>query len=122
MNISELFKEYNWVVVGDVTNKVKYAYRIFNALKSEKYNVAGVNPKANEDGIFNSIKEVDFKIDVIDLCINPKVGLQIVKDAKKIGVNKILIQPGAESEEILIYCKENNIVVMQGCVLKQLEY
>ncbi|MFX0547962.1 CoA-binding protein [Hathewaya histolytica] len=122
MNISNLFKLYNWVVVGDVTNQTKYAYRILNTLKSEKYNAVGVNPRGNGDGAFTSLKEVDFKIEVIDLCINPVQGLEIIKEAKDMGIKNVLIQPGAESEEILTYCKENEINAIEGCVLRQLGY
>ncbi|CAM2790540.1 CoA-binding protein [Hathewaya histolytica] len=122
MNISNLFKLYNWVVVGDVTNQTKYAYRILNTLKSEKYNAAGVNPRGNGDGAFTSLKEVNFKIEVIDLCINPVQGLEIIKEAKDMGIKNVLIQPGAESEEILTYCKENEINAIEGCVLRQLGY
>lgn len=30
------------------------------------------------------------------------------------------VQPGAESEEILTYCRENNINVIENCALVQL--
>lgn len=110
----------NWIVVGSVTNKMKYAYKILFSLKNAGYTVKGVNPRAKEDEVCKSLSEVDYKIDVLDLCINPKVGIGIVKEAKELGIDKVLIQPGAESEEILNYCKENNITAVQGCALVEL--
>lgn len=122
MSINELFEYKNWVVVGDVTNETKYAYRILNALKNEKYNVVGVNPRGNGEESFISLKAVNYKIEVIDLCINPKSGIEIMKEAHEMGIKNVLIQPGAGSEEILNYCKENGINAFEGCVLRQLGY
>ena len=122
MKASEMLDYKNWAVVGSVTNNTKYAYKILFALKNAGYVVTGVNPRAKEDEICKSLSEVDYKIDVLDLCINPKVGIEIVKEAKELGIDKILIQPGAESEEILNYCKENDITAVQGCALVELSH
>ncbi|MCS4465479.1 CoA-binding protein [Clostridium botulinum] len=45
-------------------------------------------------------------MEVLDLCINPIKGLDIVKEASKLGINKILIQPGAESNEIINFAEK----------------
>ena len=44
----------------------------------------------------------------------------MVQEAKELGIDKILIQPGAESEEIINYCKENSIEAVEGCALVEL--
>lgn len=119
MEARELIKEKNWVVIGDVTNTTKYAYKILEKLKLKGHVVAGVHPKEGE-GVYKTLKEIPYKIDAIDLCINPKLGLEFIKEAKNIGINKILIQPGAESPDIIDYCNENNIVAIQGCALVEL--
>ncbi|SHE32296.1 CoA-binding protein [Clostridium fallax] len=109
----------NWVVVGDVNNNKKYAYRILEKFKEKNYNVAGVNPKGGNE-VYLRLKDVPFKIECIDLCINPKVGLEIIKEAKELGIKNILIQPGAESDEIISYCKENDLEAIENCALVQL--
>lgn len=119
MNAKELIKEKNWVVIGDVTNPSKYAYRILERFKSKGYTVVGVHPKGGE-GVYKNLKEVPFKIDAIDLVINPKLGIEFIKEAKGIGIGKILIQPGAQSVEIIKYCNENNILAIKGCALIEL--
>lgn len=110
----------NWAVAGSVLSEDKYAYKIFNRLKEKGYNVAGVKPGGEEKDVFNNIKDIPHNIDVLDLCINPIKGLDIVKEASKLGINKILIQPGAESEDIINFCKENNIDAIEGCALLEL--
>lgn len=109
----------NWCVIGDVGNETKYAYRILNKLKENGYNVVGVNSRGGES-IYKSLSEVPYDIEVIDLCINPIKGIDFIKEVKKLSINKVLIQPGAESEEILKFCKENNIEAIEGCALVEL--
>jgi len=119
--IGEQMMEFkNWAVVGDVLNEEKYAFKIVNRLEKGNYNVVKVNPRSNSDQVYKSLKDVKEKIDVIDLVIHPKIGIKVMKEVKELGIDKVLIQPGAESEEILEYCKENNINAFQGCALVEL--
>lgn len=120
MKASELLEYKNWVVVGDVLNSTKYAYKILNALQNKGFNVSGVNPRITDEKIFKSLKKVPYNVEVIDLCINPKNGMDIVKEAKELNIDKILIQPGAGSEEILNYCRNEGITAIEGCALVEL--
>lgn len=120
MKANELMRYKNWVVVGDVLNNTKYAYKILKELKASGYNVVGINPRGNREDCFVSLQEVKYHIDVVDLCINPIDGIKIVKELKKYNIDKILIQPGAQSPEILEYCENNDIIKVQGCALVEL--
>ena len=120
MKASEFLNYMNWVVVGDVLNSEKYAHKILKALEDHGYKVSGVNPKVTNGKAHNSLEEVPYDIEILDLCINPKAGIEIVKKAKEAGIKNILIQPGAESEEILSYCRDNDINAVQGCALVEL--
>lgn len=120
MKPKELFKFNRWAVVGDVLNSGKYAYRILNTLKANGYEVVGVNPRDTSGKCHKSLKDVETNIEVIDLCINPSLGIEIVKEAKEIGISNILIQPGAASDEILQYCKDAGITAIEGCALVEL--
>lgn len=120
MEARALLNYENWVVVGDVLKSTKYAYKILSSLKESNFNVSGVNPRDNSGNVYKDLKEVPYKIDVIDLCINPITGLKIVESAIELGINKILIQPGAESNDILMLCREKGISAIQGCALIEL--
>lgn len=120
MKASELLNYKNWVVVGDVLKEEKYAFKILQALRKAEFNVEGVNPRDNTDKVHKSLEQVNYDIDVIDLCINPITGIKILEEAYKLGIDKILIQPGAGSEEILNFCKKNNITAIEGCALVEL--
>jgi len=120
MEARELLNYKNWVVVGDVTNREKYAYKILNALKNANFNVSGINPRDKSGEVYKTLEEVPYKVDVMDLCINPISGLKVIEEAIGLGIDKILIQPGAESDEILSLCKNKGIIAIEGCALVQL--
>lgn len=119
MDIREMIKLNNWVVIGDVLNESKYAYKILERFKEKGYKVAGVHPRGGEN-IYKSLKDISFKIEAIDLCINSKLGIKYLEEAKELGIKNVLIQPGAESEEILKYCIDNEINAIENCALVQL--
>lgn len=120
MKASEFLKFKNWVVIGDTANSEKYAHRILEELKKHDFNVKGVHPKGGSE-IYSSLKEVPYSIDIIDLCINSRSGIEYLREAKDLGINKVLIQPGAESDEIIEYCKCNGIDYVKGCALVALK-
>ena len=117
------FLEYkNWAVAGDVLNPSKYAYKIMNSLKSNGFNAVGVNLSNNRQGVYNSLSDIPYKVEVLDLCINPNNGIKILQEAHELKIDKILIQPGAESPEILNFCHSNGMEAIQGCALVELSY
>lgn len=122
MEAQQLLNHKNWAVVGDVLNSSKYAHRILGSLEEAGFNVVGVNPRDTSGKIYKSLAEVPYNIEVIDLCINSITGAAIMKEAHESGIKKVLIQPGAESDEILEYCKNNDIIAIEGCALVELSY
>ena len=110
MNLQEVMNQQVFVVVGDTQNDEKYAYKIKNELIASGYNVYGVGKE------LMSINDVPEKIDVIDLCIHPAKGLKLLQECTK-DFACIVIQPGAESEEIVTYLKEKGMPFIRGCLL-----
>lgn len=117
----DLIKLKNWAVIGGVTNPNKYAYKIVQKFKDKGFKVYGVHPKGKE-GTYKSLRDIKEKIDCIDLCINPNLGLSYLKEAKELGIKYVLIQPGAESVDIINYCEKNGLVAIEGCALVLLNY
>jgi len=118
----KMFKLSNWAVVGDVLNSSKPAYRIVSKLKSAEKTVFLIDPKATatddkKSHVHKTIGDIKDRIDVVNLVVNPKLGIDVVKEARLKGITNIFIQPGAESEQIEIFCKENKMNVYKGCVL-----
>ena len=115
------FLEYkNWVVVGDVLNPLKYAHKILKSLKESGYNAVGLNPTVENDEAYRNLISIPFKVEVLNLCITPSKGIKILNKALELKIDKILIQPGAESPEIINFCKVNKIQAIEGCTLVEL--
>ncbi|WMI79888.1 CoA-binding protein [Anaerotignum sp. MB30-C6] len=110
MDLKEIMGQKVFAVVGDTLNEQKYAHKIKNELKEHDYKVYSVGKE------LESINDIPEDIDVIDLCIHPAKGIELLKECKK-DYKCILIQPGAESEEILDYLDETHSPFLEGCAL-----
>ena len=110
MDLKEIMQFNHFVVVGDTINPDKYAYKIKQELIKNNYKVESIGKE------LKSINEVTFDIECLDLCIHPAKGIQLLKENKK-DIKAVVIQPGAESEEIINYLKDNNINYIEGCLL-----
>jgi len=84
MAAHEFMNYKKWLVCGNVTDEEKYAYKILQALKKNDYNVAGYHPKAQaSEGVYNDLDQLPFQIEVLNLVVNPKAGLEILRQAHK---------------------------------------
>lgn len=113
MKNEEILSKKVFVVVGDTVNTEKYAYKIKQELLLNGYTVYAVGKELPE------IDDVPEPIDVLDLCIHPKKGIELLKKAKA-DIKFVLVQPGAGSEEIYSYLDEKKIEWQDGCILMAL--
>jgi predicted CoA-binding protein len=61
---------------------------------------------------------VYFLNDVVDVVVPPKITEQLVKTCKELGITKVWMQIGSESEAAIKFCEENSIDVIHGvCVM-----
>ncbi|MFO7872044.1 MAG: CoA-binding protein [Candidatus Undinarchaeales archaeon] len=123
MNLEKFLKKENtFAVVGATTNKDKWGWKVFKNLKENSLEVYPVNPKYSEidsDKCYSNLSEIPEKIDVAVTIVKPKVTEKIVKECKELGITKIWMQPGSESEKAVNYCKNNNIeVVHDVCMIR----
>ena len=110
MTLENVMKLNNFVVVGNTVNEEKYAYKIKEGLINAGYKVECVGKE------LASINDVKMEIDVLDLCINPNLGIKLLEENNK-NVKVVIIQPGAESAEIIAFLRANNIDFIEGCLL-----
>ena len=110
MDLREIMKQKTFAVVGDTINEKKYACKIKKGLIEHGYCAYGVGKE------LKSINDIEENIDIIDLCINSVKGLDLIKECKKKS-KCVVIQPGAESKELIDYMKQNGIEYIEGCLL-----
>ena len=114
MELKEIMNQHVFAILGDTENPEKYAYKIRNAMENAGYQIYTV-PKQ-----FSSLNDIQKDIDVIDLCIHPVKGLKLLQEYRK-NIPCILIQPGAEDENLIAWLDTEKIPYVRGCLLKGLE-
>jgi len=119
--IKEFMKQKRFAVVGATDNPEKYGNRIVKNLKSRGYEVYPVNPRLKElDGLscYHTLADIPVKVDVVDFVVPPEASEEILKQCLELGLNRIWLQPGSESEKAIAFCHENNLQVVHGvCVM-----
>jgi predicted CoA-binding protein len=116
-----LYRENIFAVAGASRDPKKYGHQVYRDLRNAGYRVYCVNPNADEvlgNKCYPSLEVLPVKPDVVDVVVPPKITEQLVKTCKKLGITKVWMQPGSESETAIKFCEENSIDVVHGvCVM-----
>ena len=116
-----LYRENIFAVVGASRDPKKYGHQVYRDLCNAGYRVYCVNPNADEvlgNKCYPSLEVLPVKPDVVDVVVPPKITEQLVKTCKKLGITKVWMQPGSESEIAIKFCEENSIDLVYGvCVM-----
>ena len=110
MELKEVMQQQSFVIVGDTLNETKFACKIKHAMLNRGYDVQCVGKE------LDSINEAEGSIDIIDLCIRPDRGIELLQACEK-PVKGVVLQPGAGSDEIRDYLTERRIPFLAGCLL-----
>lgn len=115
-DLSEFLKKTNKIaVVGASRDKEKFGYKVYATLKRVGFSVYPINPKADNidnDRCYPSISALPIKPDVVITIVPPKITEEVVKEMLKLGIDKIWMQPGSESQSAIDFCKKNKIKVI----------
>lgn len=114
MDLREVMEQHVFVVAGNTADPEKFAYKIKQGLIRNGCRVYAVGKE------LSSINEVAEPIDIIDLCVRPDRGLTLIRECRK-NFKCIVIQPGAESEELVSYLQRNQLPYINNCLLVGLE-
>lgn len=93
-----------WAVVGVSDNPEKYGHIIYQDLKRAGYRVYGINPKLSQiagDPCYPSLSALPEVPAVVNLVVPAFVGLSVLDECKTLGITRVWVQPGAESDELL---------------------
>ena len=120
--IKEILERKNVIaVVGASRDPGKYGHRVYEDLKEGGYAVYPVNPNAAEilgDRCYPDLKSLAVRPDAVNVVVPPEVTEDVVKSCKKLGITKVWMQPGSESEKAIEYCEANGIDVVYGvCIM-----
>jgi len=119
--VNDFVSTKNLAVVGVSRNGKKFGNAILKELKSKGYNLFPVNPNADEiegEKCYPNLQSISEEAEGAILVVPPEQSEKVVKKAVEVGINKIWLQQGAESEKAIQLCKDHNISVVHGeCIL-----
>lgn len=108
-------------VVGVSKDTAKWGYRVWKHLLEDGWDVYPINPKYEEvegNECYPSLGAVASGLDMVITVVPPEVTEEIVEECLEAGVKRVWMQPGSESEEAILFCKENGIeVVHDACMV-----
>lgn len=116
-------EKYLYAVVGASNNKEKYGYRVFKDLLEGWYRVVPVNPTEQEilgKQVYPALWNIPEKIDVVIFVTQPTVTEKVLEEVKKLKIQKVWMQPWAQSDAAIDFCKKNEIeCVHDACIMIQ---
>ena len=115
--IEEFLSQEVFAIVGASRDRSKYGNKVYRDLREKGFKVYPVNPNTSEvegDTCYPDIISLPQKPDVVNTVVPPKVTEEIVKQCKVLGINRVWMQPGSESEEAIGFCEENGIKVVHS--------
>jgi predicted CoA-binding protein len=120
MNKKDMLEKKVWAVLGVTPNESKFGYKIYKKLKDHDYKVYPINPKYDEingEKCYKSIEELPETPDVLDFVVPPQVSLSALDEVNKKGIKNVWFQPGTSDKNVIEKAKENNLNIVEDCVL-----
>lgn len=116
MNLNKFLDIRNKIaIVGVSSNHDKWGWKLYKKLKHVGFNIYPVNPKYNEidgDICYPSLSALPKKPVVVITVVPPKITEKVAEECKTLGIKKIWMQPGSETEKSIAFCENNNIEVI----------
>jgi uncharacterized protein len=116
-------KNFFYAVVGASNNEEKYGYKVFKDMLDAGYKVVPINPNEKDilgEKVYPTLSDVRQKIDVVIFVTQPTVTEKILEEVKTIGIKNVRLQPGAQSDAAIAFCKKNAIeCIHDACIMIQ---
>lgn len=108
-------------VVGATDNPSKYGSVIYQDLKHKGFAVYPVNPNRDTvdgDMAYPTLAALPEQPTIVNVVVPPTVTMQILQEAKDLGLMNVWVQPGAESPEVLRYMQEHDFnYLANACIM-----
>lgn len=119
--VSDFVNRRVWAVVGVSRDPRKFGYQVYRSLRDAGYTVYAVNLRGGEmegDKLYPTLADLPEPPEVVSMVVPPEITEQVVREAHELGLTRIWMQPGAESEASVRYCHEHGIqVIQQACAM-----
>lgn len=114
-------KSFRYAIVGASNDPHKYGNIVLKDLISAGFNAVPVNPKGEDIlGLktYRNLREIKGKIDVVIFLVPPEITEKILIEVKELGIDKVWMQPGSESDKAIGFCEKNKMEFIFGsCIM-----
>jgi predicted CoA-binding protein len=131
MNVQQRIQDFlaagPWAVAGASTNRSKYGNKVLRTYLQRNLEVYPVNPRATEiEGVpcYPDLESLPEGVQGLSIITPPQITEELVEAAAQKGIQKLWMQPGAESSRALRRAKELGLSVIAGgpCLLVELGF
>jgi predicted CoA-binding protein len=105
-------------IIGASNDRAKFGNKAVRAFLRQGYEVFPVNPKEPSiEGLiaFKSITDVPVRPQMISVYLPPPVLLKVLPDIAARGCDELWLNPGTESDAVLIEAGRLGLNVVQAC-------
>ena len=119
--VNDFITQKSLALVGVSRNPGKFGNVAYRALKIKGYRLYPVNRNVDtiEDApCYPDLKSLPEKVDGVLIVVPAKETEQVVKQADALGIKRVWMQQGSESESAIRFCHEHGIQEVHGeCIL-----
>ena len=123
ITIQKIFDMKTIAVVGLSPNEIRPSFGVAKYLQNVGYKIVPVNPGHPEilgEKSYPTLRDIPFKVDVVDVFRKPEHVTPIVEAAIEIGAKAIWFQDGVVNEEAAKLAEDAGLlVVMDDCMLRE---
>lgn len=119
--IRKFLSQKTFALAGASRSGEGFGCKVMHHMIERGYEILVVHPLASEiEGVhcYPSLAAVPKAVDGLILIVPPDQSEDLVREADIIGIRRVWMQPGAESEDAIAYCEERCIeVIHSACLL-----
>lgn len=105
-------------VVGASSDRRKFGNRALREFMAKGYRVIPINPHERTiEGLraYASVLDVPEPIDIATVYVQPNVALRLLGEFERKGVPEIWVNPGADSDALLVDARRRKLNVIAAC-------
>jgi len=108
-------------VAGVSRRGVGFGYKVWRHLQSRGIRAYPINPRCDQiegERAYPSVRDLPEPVGGVITVVPPAKTLQVVRDCVQVGVGRVWMQPGSESDEAIALAHDNGIEVSaNACML-----
>ncbi|MFL6516214.1 MAG: CoA-binding protein [Chthoniobacterales bacterium] len=111
------------VVLGASPKRDRYAFKALNMLRDYGHEPVPVNPAYGEicgTTCFPQISDVSDPIDTVTLYLGKRRSDPLIEEITNSGARRLILNPGAENDDLAKAARARGIEVVEGCTLVML--